>query len=235
MGNTTSTGTNLERFHVTTEFITHPSLQHRLRNINEKVLLHHLGKFAIETPYIDTYWISLMQKQGVIDWSDISSAVDICLDSMLRYDMSVGYVEALLYHIIKDAQKGRDQRAQEGVIAMIDLACGVDWIRDCWKRNDPIHPRGSQQLHRLVAEAIDSLDHSFDLRSGHNDQYSRGHLLYYGAFGIYKRLRSFLLEGCEWNESDGEEDHADDGGIGLWNSGWVKHLVSQLDLDFDSD
>jgi hypothetical protein len=138
MGNTTSTETNLERLLKTAEFITHPSLQHRLRNINEKVLLHHLGKFAIETPCLDAYWISVMQKEGVIDWSDIPSAVAKSVEDMHRYDMSVGYVEALIDHIVTEG----GQKARKGVIAMINLARGVDLNRECWKRNDPTHPRG---------------------------------------------------------------------------------------------
>jgi hypothetical protein len=237
MGNASSYETNQERFLKTAEFITHPSLQRRLRNISEKELLYHLGKFAIETPCIDTYWISVMQKQGVIDWSDIPFAVAKCVEDMARYEGSMGYVEALINHIVRDAQKEGDQRARKGVNAIIDLACGVDLDPECWKRNDPTHPRGFKQLHRLAAEAVDCLDHSFDL---HSDpigvgRYSEARDLYYGAFGIYERVEFFLLEGCVRVDDDFEEDYANDDGIGVWNPGWEKGLDKQLGLDFDSD
>jgi hypothetical protein len=234
MGNASSYETNQERFLKTAEFITHPSLQRRLRNISEKELLYHLGKFAIETPCLDTYWISVMQKQGVIDWSDIPFAVAKCVEDMARYEVSMGYVEALINHIVKDAQTGGQQEAEEGVIAIIDLARGVERNRECWKQNDPTHPRGSQQLHRLAAEAIDYLDHNFELHSNHSAWYSGAWGLYRGAFGIYKRVRFFVQEQCVSDDEDDEEDYAGDDGIGVWNPGWERELDRQLGLNFDS-
>jgi hypothetical protein len=193
MGNSTSTSTSaqtdLERFTEATKYITIPLLQQRLRCIDPVEVQAQLDDFKEQIPFIPSCWISLLEQQHrITDWSAYQTVVDQCVDDVSGNQAAYQSIEILLVQITDRIHKN-DLPIAPGIIALVHLAAGIAENPGCWKIKDPTHPEGSKRLHRMTADAIQAYDMK-DLISGADETIiqntSKGSILYYGAFGLYR-------------------------------------------------
>jgi hypothetical protein len=125
MGNTTSTQqTNLEGCQETTQFIP-AALQSRIQSIDPFQLSAELDMFKSESPSISLYWIAVMQKQGIIDWSDLVTTIIQCIEDLSCNKSSIASVKVLVEYILVQVQN-KKQTALFGIDWIIEIANAVD-------------------------------------------------------------------------------------------------------------
>jgi hypothetical protein len=156
MGNTTSTSTetSVERFLETTKYVTHPLLQKIIQDIDPTQLELQLAEQEIKYPCARTRWISIMQEEGVIDWSDSVWAAISCAGAMMRDEPTYEYVEALIGYIGARSLKGGIEGARSGIRAMYRLTHGLVLSEKIWKLDDRAHPHGKERLRQLATNAV---------------------------------------------------------------------------------
>jgi len=194
MGNEVSTQrTSLEQYQEVIQFVP-DALHGRIQSIDPGQLTAELDIFEKEIPSISLYWISLMQKQGIIDWSDLTAAITQCIDDISSNKSSIASVKVLVEYIQSEVQAKR-QTALFGIPWIIELANAVDqhfeWVIS--GESDPL------PIHQAAANAIDVIDQQYilenDLQAFHHVITMRlGQGLFY-TYGVYKGVNMFIRAG----------------------------------------
>jgi hypothetical protein len=196
MGNTTSTQqTNLAGYQDAIQFIP-DELQSRIQSIDPLQLSAELDMFKSETPSVSLYWIAVMQKQGIIDWSNLTTTVINCIDDISSNKSSIPSVKVLVEYILVEVRSKRET-ALFGIHWIIKLANAVDqhfeWVIS--GESDPL------PIHQAAANAIEVIDKQCTLE---NDYEPRDHLMTTGlgrelfeAYNVYKGVNMFILAGFD--------------------------------------
>ena len=208
MGNTTSTQqTNIERYQEAIQFIP-DALQSRIQSIDSLQLSAELEMFKNETPSVSLYWIAVMQKQGIIDWSDLVTTIIQCIEDLSCNKSSIASVKALVEYILAEVQS-KKQTALFGIHWIIELAKAVDqrfeWVIS--GESDPL------PIHQAAANAVEVIHQQCSLASNYRP-YSHvmttglGRELFDG-YDVYKGVTIFIMAGFD-EPNYPEDDDCDD-------------------------
>jgi hypothetical protein len=205
MGNITSitsTQTNYGRYLEATHYIANPSLLQAVKAIDPEDLHRELNALDRETPSIIYRWVEVMQKERIINWTNISSVVTKCVYSMSKKKVPMAYVGALLDYIINTPIHTRLELSTK-LLTIIELAQGVDdyldYVDYC-KLRDTEHPYTFLQFHEAAVRAIATI-----VRLCSPNEISRlveiifrinlGRDLCSGGYGLYKDVGLFRQAG----------------------------------------
>ena len=123
MGNTTSTPkTKFERYLEAIPFVP-DALQDRIQAIEPWQLSAELDHFSPETA-MSAYWIVVLQKAKLLDWSDLEAVVAKCIEDVPKRKITIVYVVTLMEYILQKVQS-QSEAASSGIFWIIELATAV--------------------------------------------------------------------------------------------------------------
>ena len=208
MGNINSTQqTDLEGYQAAIRFVPY-ALQSRIQSFDPLQLSAELDMFKTETPSVSLYWISVMQKQGIIDWSNLTATITNCIDDISSNKSSIASVKALVEYILVEVQ-AKKQTALFGIHWIIELANAVDqhfeWVIS--GESDPL------PIHQAAANAIEDIHQQCSLASDFRPYHhvvitGLGRELFDG-YEIYKGVNLFVMAGFDepiYPEGNGFDD-----------------------------
>jgi len=196
MGSTTSTQqTNLEGYQAAIQFIP-DALQSRIQSFDPLQLSAEIDMFKAETPSVSLYWISVMQKQGIIDWSNLTATIANCINDLSCNKSSIASVRALVEYILVEVEAKR-QTALFGIHWIAELANAVDqhfeWVIS--GESDPL------PIHQAAANAIEDIHQPCSLASDFRPYHhvvitGLGRELFDG-YEVYKGVNLFVMAGFD--------------------------------------
>jgi len=199
MGNTTSTpNTKFERYLEAIPFVP-DALQDRIQAIEPWQLSAELDRFGPETS-MSAYWIAVLQKANLLDWSDLQTVFAKCIEEIPHKKSSIVYMETLVEHILQRVQS-EVELAQLGTYWIIELANAVSKHPECWELDDSTHIQNPVRLHQAAANALDAIDRQFVTATGH--RLSQGVLSFasgqylFDSHEVYKSLDLFIRAGFD--------------------------------------
>jgi len=186
MGNEVSTQrTSLEQYREAIQFIP-DALHSRIESIDPEQLSAELEIFEKEIPSVSLYWISVMQKQGIIDWSDLQATITDCINDISSNKTSPASVGVLVEYILAEVQAMR-QTAFFGIHWIIELANAVNQYL-VWVDSLPIHQAAANAIEVIDQKynfTIESEIHYHVIRKG----LARG---LFEEYDVYKGVNMFI-------------------------------------------
>lgn len=189
MGNNTSTQqTIFEQYQEVIQFVP-DALHGRIQSIDPEQLSAELEIFEKDISSVSLYWISVMQKQGIIDWSDLQATITNCIQDTSGNKSSIAFVKVLVEYILAAVQ-ARRQTLFFGIHWIIELANAVNqyfvWV-------DPL------PIHQAAANAIEVIDqkYNFTIESGIRYHVIRRGLArgLFEEYDVYKGVKMFIMAG----------------------------------------
>jgi len=167
-----------------------------MQSIDPEQLSAELKIFEKENPSVSLYWISVMQKQGIIDWSDLQATIANCIKDISSNKSSIAFVKVLVEYVLAEVQ-ARRQTAFFGIHWIIELANAVnqhfEWVVS--GESDPL------PIHQAAANAIEIIDRRCTLE---NDFQALHHPIMcwmgqglFNTYDVYKGLNMFIRAGFQ--------------------------------------